>query len=449
MATVISQKTHKITEDQLNRHALNVAKTLSNAGFETYLVGGCIRDLLLGLTPKDFDIATAAHPEEVEPLFKRCRLIGRRFRLAHVSFGKEIIEVATFRANPSANTSIEKLSKPTHTECDPECEKVAPILANTDHHKVSEAGLVIRDNCYGSIEEDVVRRDFTINALYMDPNTLEIHDHINAMPDIKAGLIRLIGEPEVRYREDPVRTLRAIRFQAKLGFNLEETTGNQLNRYLPLLSEISPARRFEEVLKLFLTGHAQTSFNLLIRYQAIDFLLPSVKQHFDDKHWKKLFDQALVNTDDRLAIGKHVTPAFLLSVFLWPEIKRLQNAYIDEQIPPSPALHQAANEVFDRQSLYTSIPKRFAIAMREIWEYQFRLTVCTLKRCESLVQQRRFRAAYDFLLLREICGEIEPGLGDWWTKYQIANLKERKQLIELRQKKNRPRRRNRTKQNHS
>ena len=260
MPTIIPKETHNITYDQLNPHALSIAKTLVDAGFEAYLVGGCIRDLLLQQTPKDFDIATSAHPEEVESLFKRCRLIGRRFRLAHVSVGKEVIEVATFRASPESSKN----------------------QSPTEHHQIAETGLVIRDNCYGNIEEDALRRDFTINALYLDPETLDIRDYVDAMSDIKSKTIRLIGEPDTRFREDPVRVLRAIRFKAKLNFQLDDNIEATIKTYLPLLQDIAPARKFEELLKLLLTGHAKTSFEILNHYQTIPYLLPCTQGHLED-----------------------------------------------------------------------------------------------------------------------------------------------------------------------
>ncbi len=430
MLRIIPQSVHKIAKEQLDIQAISIAETLSKAGFETYLVGGCIRDLLLGKAPKDFDIATSAHPEQVKSQFKRCRLIGRRFRLAHVRNGKEVIEVATFRANPAKQPLN---SKDTRQGADPN---------EADGHQVSENGLLIRDNCYGSVEEDVMRRDLTINALYLNVTTMDIHDYINAIPDINAHAIRVIGDPEIRFREDPVRTLRVIRFKAKLkGFRVNDATQNALQRALPLLSEVSPARRFEELLKFFLTGHAQSSFQHLIDFNALHYLLPVTAKYLETANSKALYDQALINTDDRIAINKHVTPAFLMAVFLWPTIRELKIGYMNKQnIPSFIALQKAVTEIIEKQNLVTSIPKRFALAMREIWELQERLPSCSLKRCEAIVQQRRFRAGYDFLLLREECGEIKPGLGDWWTEYQVATIRKKKELISTRQKNKRKQR---------
>lgn len=411
---------HHFPEEDIGRNVLTVLDGLTDAGFEAYLVGGSIRDGLIGMHPKDFDVATNAHPEEIKKVFQRnCRLIGRRFRLAHVRFGREIIEVATFRACHSKAEGQEHNSSQ------------------------SEEGMLLRDNVFGSLEEDAVRRDFTANALYYRHTDGAVLDFVNGYQDIQNETLRLIGDPEQRYREDPVRMLRAVRFAAKLGFDIEQATAAPIAEMSELLGQIPPARLFEEVLKLFLSGHAETVWPLLNDYGLAKWLFPlSVEETNPNPAMQKMIEIALRNTDTRLQQNKPVTPAFLLAVLLWGPLQNRWQRIVDQGTHPAPALQKAIQTVTHKQSQHTSIPKRFGQPMREMWELQSRLSNRSFKRCQSLVQHPRFRAAYDLLLLREEAGEIEPGLGEWWTQYQEASEEQRAEMCTALSN-NKPRRRRR------
>lgn len=404
---------HHFPEEDIGRPVLTVLDTLTRAGYEAYLVGGSIRDGLIGLHPKDFDVATNATPEEIRALFRNCRLIGRRFRLAHVRFGREVIEVATFRA--------------AHTSGDDDDSDAA--------HQTDE-GLLLRDNVFGTLDEDAVRRDFTANALYYRHTDGAILDFVNGYNDILQRRLRLIGNPEQRYREDPVRMLRAARFAAKLNFQLDPATAEPIPRLAELLGLIPPARLFEEFLKLFMSGHAQAVWPLLNEYRLTRWLFPGAEPVQNTTPGANaMIALALRNTDQRIAEGKPVTPYFLLAVLLWGPLLRLWQRYQDEGMPAAPALQKAIQQVIHEQSRHVSIPKRFSMPMREIWELQVRLGQRSPRRCQQLIEHPRFRAAYDFLLLREEAGETEPGLGEWWTRYQEADAEGREQLCrELGQK---------------
>jgi len=397
---------HDISRKQLSRAALDVLYGLHKAGFEAYLVGGCLRDILIGGVPKDFDVATNATPEQVRDIFRRSRIIGRRFRIVHVMFGRDVIEVSTFRAH---NRSED------------------------DDHSQSDDGLILRDNVYGSIEEDALRRDFTINALYYNIANFSLYDFVGSLDDIKRRQIRLIGDPEQRYREDPVRMLRAARFAAKLGFELADSTEKPIRPLATLLYQVPAARLFDEVLKLFLSGHGVASLAALQRYSLFEVLFPEPGKRLHEKPegaiWQALFEQACKNTDVRIAADKPVTPAFLFAVFLWPAVQKRLKKHLDHGMPFSPALAKAAGQVINEQCKVTTIPKRFSSVVREIWELQGRLDRRHGKRADALMEHPRFRAAYDFLLLREQAGELQPGLGEWWTQYQQADSIEKDRLI--------------------
>lgn len=398
---------HEISRKQLSRAALDVLYGLHKGGFDAYLVGGCLRDILTGYTPKDFDVVTNATPEEAKPLFRRSRIIGRRFRLVHVMFGRETIEVSTFRALTSDHAD--------------------------DDHSQSDGGLILRDNVYGSIEEDALRRDFTINALYYNIADFALYDFVGSLKDIERKLIRLIGDPEQRYREDPVRMLRAARFAAKLNFELAASTEKPIRPLATLLYQVPAARLFDEVLKLFLTGHALSSVAALQRYSLFEVLFPETGKRLHDaeqkKIWQALIEQAARNTDVRIANERPVTPAFLYAVLLWPALHKRLQKHLDNGMPYAPAMSKASGQVLNEQIKVTTIPKRFSTVMREIWDLQARLDSRHGRRAEALVEHPRFRAAYDFLLLREQSGEIEPGLGEWWTQYQEADSIGRDQLV--------------------
>jgi len=427
-ATIIPREDHPISRKIISRPALDVLYGLKDAGYEAYLVGGCLRDALTGTAPKDFDVVTNAKPEEIQRTFRRARIIGRRFRLVHVYFGRDVIEVATFRSNAED--------------------------ADTKRLVQSKSGQLLRDNVFGTIEEDAQRRDFTINALYYNIANFALYDFANALQDIKARTVRLIGDPETRYREDPVRMLRAIRFAAKLDFSIERNTAAAIKPLAHLLKEVPPARLFDECNKLFLSGHGEKTFHLLDEYRLLIQLFPTAYRYLDrsPSHYA-LLGHALQNTDKRITDGRPVTPAFLLAVFLWPQVVEQQRAKITGGMPPVVAMTQAASEAISEQVKAVAIPKRFSLMMREIWELQERLPRRHGQRAARLVTHPRFRAAYDFLLLREEAGEIPPGLGQWWTDYQEANPKQRDAMVKalnVRDSKRAPRRRpRRKKSNHA
>lgn len=392
---LIPRGEHGISRAQISEYALKVLYRLNQAGHEAYLVGGGVRDLLLGHEPKDFDIATSASPDEVRRLFRNCRLIGRRFRLAHVHFGREIIEVATFRA--------------AH---DPEGDG-----------STSEQGMLLRDNVYGSLEEDAWRRDFTVNALYYTVSDFSVIDHTGGLDDLKAGCLRMIGDPQQRFREDPVRMLRAVRFAAKLGFRIEAEVETAIRELGYLLEEVSNARLFDETLKLFLSGYGVASYELLRHYHLFAHLFPEADacmSEEEDHFPHTLLLRALENTDRRIDEGKPVTPAFLYAALLWEPVRREARLFVRRKMPPIQAMLLAGDAVVARQTPRVQVPKRFSLQSREIWEWQERLARGTGKRAQRLVEQPRFRAAYDFLLLRAESGEEVTELAAWWSQFQTG-----------------------------
>ncbi|GEK48102.1 polynucleotide adenylyltransferase PcnB [Halomonas pacifica] len=424
---VIPRDQHSVSRRLFSEPALKVLYRLHNAGYEAYLVGGCIRDSLLGKQPKDFDVATDATPEEVRELFRNSRIIGRRFRIVHVRFGREVIEVTTFRGKPNEDHG-EHLSQQ------------------------SDDGLLLRDNVWGDVEEDALRRDFTVNALYYNIADFSIHDWADGVSDIESRTLRMIGDPATRYREDPVRMLRAIRFAAKLDFDFAAATEAPIREMAPLLLQIPPARLFDEVLKLFLAGHALTTFRLLRDYDLFAMLFPEADEALSELPWAEaLFERALANTDARIQQDRPVTPAFLFAALLWPGVVQRQARLQEDGMPPVPALQAAAQQAVSRQLQHISIPKRFSIPMREIWDLQQRLPQRRGRRAIQTREHPRFRAAYDFLLLREEAGEIKPGLGDWWTAFQEGDEHDQQRLLgkaasqgdEPRPRKRRPRKRRR------
>jgi poly(A) polymerase len=378
---------------------------LQNAGHEAYLVGGCVRDIQLGLSPKDFDVATDATPEQVRKLFSNSRIIGRRFRIVHVTFGREIIEVTTFRGQADESHSDQKQSA---------------------------EGLLLRDNVYGSLEDDAKRRDFTINAMYYTPKDFSIRAYPQGMDDLDNKVIRIIGDAETRYREDPVRMLRALRFAAKLDFSIAKDTEAPINDLAPLLTHIAPARLFDELLKLLMSGSGQSTWELLKKYELIEPLLPLTHQTLqcvEDSYYEDFIRFALRNTDNRINAGKPVTPAFLYAALLWPAVREQATHNIEMGTPEMPAWHKAMAQTLERQVKTIAIPKRFSIPMKEIWELQLRLPKRRAHRAEQVFNHPRFRAAYDFLLLREEAGESLNGLGKWWTEYQETNSDQRQSML--------------------
>jgi poly(A) polymerase len=403
----IPRDQHNVSRTLLSDPAKKVLGRLNNAGYEAYLVGGGVRDVLLGGQPKDFDIATNATPEEVHELFRNSRLIGRRFRIVHVLFGREVIEVTTFRGNAADSDDDEE----------------------DDDRRTSEHGLLLRDNVYGSLEEDALRRDFTVNALYYCIRDFTVIDFANGIEDLRNRQMRLIGDPETRYREDPVRMLRAVRFAAKLGFTIEPETEAPIRELAPLLTHIPPARLFDEVLKLLSAGHGEVTYDLLQEYNLLAPLFPETVRAIKQGEPDLLIRKALQNTDKRIAQGKSVSPHFMFAAMLWPALQAEWRRRQDNGDPVQPALHQSIARVIGRQVQATAIPKRFSGPMKEIWELQMRLPRRQGKRAFVTLSHPRFRAAYDFLLLREESGEIEPGLGQWWTDFQSADEREQTRMI--------------------
>ncbi|MDA3912620.1 polynucleotide adenylyltransferase PcnB [Oleiagrimonas sp.] len=389
---IIPRDQHSISRRHISKAALRVLYGLHEAGYQALLVGGAVRDLLLGVQPKDFDIATDATPEQVRKLFRNCRLIGRRFRLAHVMFGREIIEVATFRGVG-----------------DPQ---------DSDRHIVD--GRIVRDNIWGSIEEDAVRRDFRANAMYYDIADFSVRDDVGGMQDLDDRVLRLIGDPETRYREDPVRMLRAARLAAKLEFSIDPSASAPFAELAPLLGEAPPARLFDESLKLFMAGYALKSFRMLRRYGLLAPLFPATARALDagDQVLLEMIENGMANTDARIAEDKPVTPAFLFAVLLWGEVREIKQGMMDEGAPPSLAWQRASHQVVMTQSRHVAIPRRFTHVMEEIWTLQPRFAHRTPKRVFQLLEHPRFRAAYDFLLLRAGESDEMAEMGAWWTRAQ-------------------------------
>ncbi|MCB1646948.1 MAG: polynucleotide adenylyltransferase PcnB [Pseudomonadales bacterium] len=406
-----------LSDHPISINALKVVRRLIESGFQAFLVGGCVRDLLLDATPKDFDVATDAHPEDVRDIFRNSRLVGRRFRIAHVRFGREIIEVATFRA---ANDAADNDSQ------------------------VSDGGMLLSDNNYGTFREDAERRDFTINALYYDPEHKIIHDEVGGLTDLENRQIRLIGDPESRFREDPVRMLRAVRFKAKLGFSVAPETEKPMRRLGFLLQDVPAARLFEEVLKLTMTGYGERALEHLREYDLFGWLFPQSNRDPDHHQTFELIRLALASTDTRIQEDKPVTPAFIFAALLWHPFTNERQRLIDEGATVSDASFEAANNVIAQQLLFTSIPRRFSGPMRDIWFLQYRLPNRAGKKAETLMAHKRFRAAYDFLILREESGERLDNLGKWWTEYQEANNDQR-QTMTTAAPKSKTRKRNRRK----
>ncbi|MFN3919840.1 MAG: polynucleotide adenylyltransferase PcnB [Methylohalobius sp.] len=413
---IYARSEHPISRSAISPNALKVLYRLKQAGFRACLVGGCVRDLLLGREPKDFDVATDAHPEQVRALFRNCRLIGRRFRLAHVHFGQEIIEVATFRGAAAPGREGDWVQE--------------------------ESGRLLRDNVFGTIEEDAFRRDFTANALYYDIADFSVIDYVGGMEDLRRGILRLIGDPESRYREDPVRMLRAVRFMTKLGFVLDPACEEPLRRLASLLADISPARLYDEVLKLFLSGYALQTFELLRYYGLFEFLFPATEQALNVEYEgfpSTFLPLALETTDRRLNEGKPVVSYFLYAALLWEpvrlEFKRRQAA----GRAPAVALQEAASAVLTEQVRHVAIPRRVALPMREVWMLQPRLERCQGGRPLRLLEHPRFRAGYDFLLLRSAAGEVETEVASWWTRFLQAEEDERRKMLEGPQRKRRRR----------
>ncbi len=390
---VIPRDQHNISRKSISESALKVLHRLSKSGHRACLVGGGVRDLLLELQPKDFDVATDATPEEIRGLFKNSRIIGRRFRLVHIRFGRDIIEVATFRA---------------HDEDSPKTE--------LDTH-----GRILRDNTFGEIEEDAIRRDFTANALYYDIHDYSVLDYTGGLKDIENRQLRLIGDAATRYQEDPVRMLRAVRFAAKLDFEIEAAAASAIFDYGHLLAAIPPARMFDEVIKLFHSGRAVRVFELLREYKLLKYLVPALDEWLQGEASEMMLDfvdQALANTDDRINTGQPVSPAFIFAVLLWPVVHEQANQLQSDRQKMIPALTQVGETVMKRQVRHISIPRRFSQMARDIWTSQPRFHRTQGKQPLRTMGYPVFRAAYDFMCIQAMVGLFPHKLSHWWTDFQ-------------------------------
>jgi len=423
----IPASVHGIDPSLVDDRALSVVRTLQDAGYEAYVVGGAVRDLLLGLRPKDFDGATDATPEEVKALFRRAFIIGRRFRIVHVVYGRgrehEVIEVSTFRAHLD-NRAAEQVKGN---------EKTSKSELAGMKHAVDSSGRVLRDNVWGPQDEDATRRDFTINAMYYDPESQYLVDYHGGMQDANKKVLRMIGDPVARYREDPVRIIRAVRFAAKLsqlGFKLETKTAKPLAIMLGLLADVPQSRLFDEMLKLLQTGHALASIEQLQKLglqKGIYPLLDVVVERADSPFVKA----ALMDTDRRVGEGKPVAPSFLLACVLWADVKLGWDQRLAKRVPPFPALQESIDEVFEARIGDVSGRGKLAADMREIWMMQPRFDKRIGSTAFSLVEQARFRAGFDFLRLRAEVAEVELALADWWQEFSMADDAAREDLIQL------------------
>lgn len=417
--TVIARADHSISRADISDNALKVLYRLNKAGYKAFLVGGGVRDLLLGLKPKDFDICTDATPEQVYALFRNCRLVGRRFRLAHILFGRDVVEVATFRGHhaPDERDGVD------------DEEQAPPSKASKRH----ESGMILRDNVYGTIEEDAERRDFTVNALYYNIADFSVWEFADGLSDLQARRLRLIGDPATRYREDPVRMLRAVRFATKLDMTLSKEAAAPIAELAALLGQIPPARLFEEFQKLFMAGHAVGNYRMLRQFGLFQQLFPllnPVLTSKGDSVDERFIEAAFANTDARVKNDQRITPAFLFAALLWPVLqRRIRELTTQGGLAFGDALNVASSDLLDDQQRSVALPRRFGAIVREIWLMQYRLPKRSGARAAKLLIDPRFRAAYDFLLLR---GLVEGGdtaaLAEWWTHYQQTPPEQREQL---------------------
>ncbi len=398
----IPVKAHGITRDSISPCALKVTDTLQDAGYEAYVVGGAVRDLMLGREPKDFDVATNAEPDEVRALFRRSRIIGRRFQIVHVMCGPETIEVTTFRGSATDEGG--------------------------DRHE-DETGRIVRDNVFGTLEEDAVRRDFTVNALYFDPTTEEVRDYHGGVNDIKDKRLRVIGEPEKRFREDPVRMLRAVRFAARFDFHIDPATRAPVAKLGPLLQHVPSSRLFDEMLKLLFSGHALRGVHQLRAEGLHHGLLPLLDTILEQPGGERFISLALKNTDQRVAQDKPVSPAFLFATLLWHEVLAAWQGLQAQGMKPFPALNQAMNDVLAAQDKKLAIPRRFDATMKEIWSMQPRFQMRSGQRPFRLLEHPRFRACFDFFLLRCESGELDMELLRWWERFMDADPDQREAML--------------------
>ncbi|WP_175831519.1 polynucleotide adenylyltransferase PcnB [Burkholderia cenocepacia] len=418
--TVVPASVHGINPALISKNAVRVTDTLQQAGFRAFIVGGAVRDLLLGIAPKDFDVATDATPTEVQRLFRRARLIGRRFQIVHVQFGQDLIEVSTFRALVDAPPEAATAEPPRRLKRD-ELDRRT--------HAVDASGRVLRDNVWGEQHEDAARRDFTINAMYYDPSTQTVLDYHDGMADVRARLLRMIGDPATRFREDPVRMLRVVRFAAKLGFEIEPHTREPIHALADLINNVPAARLFDEMLKLLLSGHALACLQRLRKEGLHHGLLPLLDVVLEQPQGEKFITLALNNTDARVRAGKPVSPGFLFATLLWHDMRQRFEQYTAAGEIPVPALHRAMDDVLDMQTEKLAIHKRYSADMREIWGLQLRLEKRSGRSAMRLLEHQRFRAGYDFLLLRCESGELDAEVGQWWTDFIEGDAAAREALL--------------------
>ena len=395
----VGRDRHPLRREALSTGALKTCDVLRQAGFSACVVGGAVRDLLLGIEPKDFDVATDARPEQVKPLFRRALIIGRRFRLVHVVMGQETVEVSTFRAADAAN-------------------------ADRDEH-----GRVLRDNVFGTQEEDARRRDFTVNALYFDPATEEIIDYHGGLADLRKRVLRMIGDPETRYREDPVRMLRAVRLAAKLGLTVESATRGPIRKLAPLIERVPPARVFDEMLKLLMSGHASACVRQLREEGLSKGVLPLLDVILEQPLGERFVTLALAQTDERVRSDRPVSPAFLFAALLWHEVLAASKARQAKGERPVPALEAAMDKVLDAQFEKLALTRKLTATMREVWTMQPRFEQRGGQRPYRLLESPRFRMGYDFLALRAASGEVNAELEAWWRAFQQADADTRKAML--------------------
>jgi poly(A) polymerase len=400
---IIGRKAHGIVREHISRGAAQTCETLQRHGYAAYVVGGAVRDLVLKRDPKDYDVATSATPEQVRALFRRSRIIGRRFQLVHVLFGPEVIEVATFRGNGEAEGEVRRA---------------------TDEH-----GRILRDNVFGSVEDDAKRRDFTVNALFYDPMREEVLDYIGGFPDLKARRLRMIGEPVKRYREDPIRMLRAVRLSAARDLEIDPPTRKPIRALADLLQNVPQARVFDEMMKLLLSGHATEAVKRLRKEGLHHGLLPMLDVILEQPLGERFVMSALANTDARINDDKPVSPGFLFAALLWHEVLNAWNKAKTDGMKTMPALFHAMDSVSQAQGDKLAIPRRFSADMKEIWSLQPRFENRSGRRPLQILEHPRFRAAYDFLTLRCASGELPHDLGEWWEKFQRAAPEARAQML--------------------
>ncbi|WP_322999938.1 polynucleotide adenylyltransferase PcnB [Castellaniella sp.] len=394
----LSRDKHGIDRRLVSRHAIKVCEVLNQQGFDAYIVGGAVRDLIVGLQPKDFDVATNATPNQIRPLFRRARIIGRRFQLVHVVFGQEIIETSTFRA---------------------------PASGETDEH-----GRILRDNEFGTHEEDAARRDFTINALYYDPLKEEVIDFHQGVADLKNRVVRMIGDPETRFREDPVRMLRALRFQAKLGARIDPATEAPIAKLVPLIEHVPASRLFDETLKLLTCGHAMDCLRELRRSGLTKSLIPLIDRIFEEEGGEAFVEIALSRTDARVRAGKPISPSFLFAALLWRLVQKRWITLVAQDVQRNEALIRAADSVIDEQMHKLAIQRRHQADMREIWLMQARFERATVRSIWRMMEQPRFRASVDFLQLRAEAREVDSVLAQWWMDLSDSGDERRSQMID-------------------